>query len=90
MHHSHAYTLHLQELQPGTKVLVENTYQNWERKGEKLEDKYKDPYEIHKSLGRGVYELKNMDGKVLKTKHNIAHLKVDHILQIIVATYACI
>lgn len=69
------YIMTLQELQPGTKVLVENTYQK-ERKGGKLEEKYKGPYEIHKSLGKGVYELMSMDGKILKTKHNITRLKV--------------
>ena len=61
------------------KVLLEDTHQK-ERKGGKLEDKYKGPYEIHKSLGKGVYELKNIGGKVLKTKHNIARLKVCIIL----------
>ena len=65
----------MQELQPGTSVLVENTYQK-ERKGGKLEDKYKGPYKIHKALGKGVYELINADGKILKSKHNIARLKV--------------
>ena len=65
----------MQELKPGTKVLVENTYQK-QRKGGKLEDKYKGPYTIHKSFGKGVYELVNADGKILKSKHNITRLKV--------------
>lgn len=65
----------MQELKPGTKVLVENTYQK-ERKGGKLEDKYKGPYKINKSLGKGVYELINSNGKILKSKHNITRLKV--------------
>ena len=60
-------TLHLQELQPGTKVLVENTYQK-KRKGGKLKDKHKGPYEIHKSSGRGVYELKEYGWKGVKDK----------------------
>lgn len=67
--------LNLQELKPGTKVLVENTYQK-QRKGGKWEDLYKGPYVIHNSLGKGVYTLKKMDGTVLKSKHNINRLKV--------------
>ena len=57
------------------KVLVENTKQK-ERKGGTLEHKYKGPYIIHESLGKGVYTLKAMDGNILKTKHNISRLKV--------------
>ena len=41
------------------------------KKGWKLEDKYKGPYVIHKSLGKGFYELINADGKILKSKHNM-------------------
>ena len=60
----------MQELQSGTKVLVENTFQK-ERKGGKLEDKYKGPYVIPESLSKGVYELVNPDGKILKSKVTI-------------------
>ena len=55
--------------------MVENTQQK-NRKGGKLDDKYKGPYIIHQSLGKGVYTLKTMDGKVHKTKYNIKRLKV--------------
>ena len=55
--------------------MVENTYQK-NRKGGKLDDKYRGPYIIHQSLGKGVYILKTMDGKVNKTKYNIKRLKV--------------
>ncbi len=65
----------MQELKPGTKVLVENTQQK-ERKGAKWEDLYTGPYIIHESLGKGVYTLKTMDGTVRKTKFNIKRLKV--------------
>ncbi len=51
-------------------MLVENT-QHKERKGGKWEDRYKGPYTIHESLGKGVYTLKSMSGNVLKNKHNI-------------------
>ena len=54
---------------------MENTQQK-NRKGGKLDEKYKGPYIIHQSLGKGVYTLKTMDGKVLKTKHNVQRLKV--------------
>ncbi len=56
-------------------MLVENT-QHKERKGGKWEDRYKGPYTIHESLGKGVYSLKSMSGNVLKNKHNISRLKV--------------
>ncbi|XP_064386706.1 sporozoite surface protein 2-like [Halichondria panicea] len=57
------------ELQLGIKVLVE-------RKGGKLENKYSGPYIIKTSDGKGVYTLKDLDGKVLKKKCNIKRLKV--------------
>ncbi|XP_064407174.1 circumsporozoite protein-like [Halichondria panicea] len=63
-----------EELQPGIKVLVENTQQK-ERKGGKLENKYSGPYIIKTSDGKGVYTLKDLDGKVLKKKCNIKRLK---------------
>ena len=74
-HYAVTKPLNLQELKPGTKVLVENTLQK-ERKGGKWEDLYKGPYIIHESLGKGVYTLKKMCGDVLKSKHNINRLKV--------------
>ncbi|XP_064397442.1 uncharacterized protein LOC135344196 isoform X2 [Halichondria panicea] len=65
---------HPQKLQPGIKVLVENTQQK-ERKGGKLENKYSGPYIIKTSDGKGVFTLKDLDGKVLKKKCNIKRLK---------------
>lgn len=65
----------IQELKPGTKVLVENTLQK-ERKGGKWEDLYKGPFIVRESLGKGVYTLKTMDGTAKKTKYNIKRLKV--------------
>ena len=69
----YSYYRNVQELKSGTKVLVENTQQK-ERRGGKFDDKYKGPHKIDKSLGKGVYTLTNMDGKVLKTKHNVVCL----------------
>lgn len=67
---------HLQkELEVGTKVLLENTAQQ-QRKGGKMEPCRFGPYTINRSLGKGIYELKNMKGEVLKKKANIARLTV--------------
>lgn len=55
-------------------VLIENTGQK-ERKGGKLEDTSIDPYYINKAIGKGIYQLRNRSGKVLKRKINIARLK---------------
>ena len=35
----------------------------------------KGPYYIHKEIGKGAYKLRTLDGKVLKTSHNIKHIK---------------
>ena len=57
---------HLQkELEVGTKVLLENTAQQ-QRKGGKMEPLRLGPYVINRCLGKGIYELKNMKGEVLK------------------------
>ena len=67
---------HLQkELEVGTKVLLENTAQQ-QRKGGKMEPLRLGPYIINQCLGKGIYELKNMKGEVLKKKANIARLTV--------------
>ena len=67
---------HLQkELEVGTKVLLENTAQQ-QRKGGKMEPLRLGPYTINRCLGKGIYELKNMKGEVLKKKANIARLTV--------------
>lgn len=55
----------------GTVVWLENTLQK-QRKGGKLEPLWLGPYTIHKDLGKGLYELANKAGKVLKKKANIA------------------
>ena len=41
----------------------------------KLAPKWKGPYYIHKEIGRGAYKLRTLDGKVLKTSHNVKHIK---------------
>lgn len=67
---------HLQsELSVGTKVWLENTAQK-ERKGGKMEPVWLGPYEINRSLGKGVYELKNDKGEIIKKKANIKRLKL--------------
>lgn len=55
-------------------MLLENTAQK-QRKGGKMDPVWLGPYTISKSLGKGVYELKNADGEVLKKKANINRLK---------------
>ena len=54
---------------------MENTQQK-QRKGGKLRDRWLGPYTINRNLGKGVYELRNSSGRVLKMKCNIARLKV--------------
>lgn len=61
-------------LKVGTVVLLENTAQK-QRKGGKLEPLWLGPYTIHRDLGKGLYELSNQAGMVLKKKANIARLK---------------
>ena len=63
------------ELQVGTTVLKENTRQK-QRKGGKMDDRWFGPYSINRCIGKGVYELKNMKGAVLKIKVNVYRLKV--------------
>ena len=55
-------------------MLLENTMQK-QRKGGKLEPLWMGPYSIQRDLGKGLYELANKDGKILKKKANIARLK---------------
>lgn len=59
-----------EELPVGTEVLLVNTAQR-QRKGGKMDPVWLGPYTISKSMGKGVYELKNSDGEVLKKKANI-------------------
>ena len=59
---------HLQEELPaGTEVLLENTAQK-QRKGGKMDPVWLGPYTISKNLGKGVYELKNSDGEIMKKR----------------------
>ena len=53
---------------------MENTAQK-QRKGGKLDDVWLGPYKIHRQLGKGIYELANEKGMVLKKKVNINRLK---------------
>ena len=63
-----------QILPEGSQVLLENTAQK-ERKGGKMDKVWLGPYVINQHLGKGVYELRNMDGSVMKKKVNINRLK---------------
>ncbi len=58
----------------GTEVLLENTAQK-QRKGGKLEPTWLGPYIVKRCMGKGLYEL-SRNGKIVKTRANIARLKV--------------
>jgi hypothetical protein len=58
----------------GDQVLVENT-EHKHRKGGKMNEKWMGPYSINSSLGKGVYQLKNARGNVLKSSYNVKRLK---------------
>ena len=62
------------ELPLGTKVWLENTAQK-QRMGSKMDPVWLGPYSINRSLGKGLYELKNQNGEILKKKANITRLK---------------
>ena len=64
-----------EEISAGTEVLIENTAQK-DRKGGKLDDAFNGPYIIHKSLGKGIYKVKNQKGAILQKKVNVKRLKV--------------
>ena len=53
---------------------MENTVQK-QRKGGKLDDLWLGPYTIHKHLGKGIYQVANEAGKVLKKKVYINRLR---------------
>jgi len=61
----------------GEKVLV---YQAWRDKQwtGKLQEKFKGPYLIHEKLSNGVYKLKELNGKILKTPQNGKWIKKFH------------
>ena len=64
------------ELSVGTRVLLENTAQK-QRKGGKMDPVWLGPYRINRSLGKGLYELKNdTTGEILKKKVNVVRLKL--------------
>ena len=65
----------VQVLSEGTEILLENTYQK-QRKGGKMEPLWLGPFRINRCLGKGLYELKNMNGEVMKKKANINRLKL--------------
>ncbi len=58
----------------GSQVLLENSMQK-QRKGGKLEPVWLGPYLISRDVGKGLYELTNKSGKVLKKKANIYRLR---------------
>src|ERR1043166_10299807 len=58
----------------GDKVLLKDTAKEKQWSG-KLSQKWKGPYYIHQIIGKGVYKLRDMDGRVLKATRNIKHLK---------------
>ena len=64
----------VQVLSEGTEILLENTYQK-QRKGGKMEPLWLGSFHINRCLGKGLYELKNMNGEVMKKKANINCLK---------------
>ena len=65
----------VQVLSEGTKILLENTYQK-QRKGGKMEPLGLGSFCINRCLGKGLYELKNVNGEVMKKKANINRLKL--------------
>ncbi len=41
-----------------------------------MEPAFLGPYTIHRHVGKGVYELKNKEGELMKQKVNINRLKL--------------
>lgn len=67
---------HLPDVLPeGTEVLLENT-KDKQRKGGKMKPLWLGPYSVNRHIGKGLYELKNDKGSVLKMKANIKRLKI--------------
>src|SRR6266487_1608673 len=62
------------ELNIGDKVLLKDAAKEKQWSG-KLAPKWKGPYYVHKEIGKGAYKLRTLDGKVLKTSHNVKHVK---------------
>ena len=63
------------EFEIGDKVLVHRT-QHQSNMSMKLEDKWIGPYYIHAKLDKGVYKLRNMDGRKVKDPINGNRLKL--------------
>ena len=51
-------------------VLLRNSARDG-RKGDKLARRWLGPYRIHAFLGKGVYKLENISGRVLKKAVNL-------------------
>lgn len=62
-------------LSEGTEVLLENTKEK-QRKGGKMEPLWLGPYIVSRNINKGLYEIKNIKGKVIKKKANIKRLKI--------------
>src|SRR6266513_5689287 len=62
------------KLRIGDKVLLKDAAKEKQWSG-KLAPKWKGPYYIHEEIGKGAYKLRTLDGKVLKTSHNVKHIK---------------
>ena len=62
------------KLKIGDKVLLKDAAKEKQWSG-KLAPKWKGPYYIHEEIGKGAYKLRTLDGKVLKTSHNVKHTK---------------
>jgi len=62
------------KLKIGDKVLLKDAAKEKQWSG-KLAPKWKGPYYIHEEIGKGAYKLRTLDGKVLKTSHNVKHIK---------------
>src|SRR3989442_120507 len=56
------------------KVLLKDAAKENQWSG-KLAPKWKGPYYIHEEIGKGAYKLRTLNGKVLKTSHNVKHIK---------------
>src|SRR2546421_12428455 len=62
------------KLKIGDKVLLKDAAKEKQWSG-KLTPKWKGPYYIHEEIGKGAYKLRTLDRKVLKTSHNVKHVK---------------
>ena len=70
-------SLHVHVFKRGTKVLMRNSQRD-SKKGDKMKRCWLGPYIIHKHLKKGVYQVANDKGNVLKAAVNQCRLKVHH------------